>query len=172
MRAYFEDKVSKLRDGVSLRDGFMLYLSDEIFGDGKNTLIRVYRKPDEVMRLKYKLNGLPVTDGHTEVGKKIPKDRIVGKILDSKLILLNKNEFKATLGVKNKLHLDRKLNKEGLSLGYTAELVEVDGKIYQANIEPEHLAIVDYARCDNSICRIIDEDIIYDRLINLLKDLV
>ena len=165
MHLSFYDKVdfnSDEKTAVSVRDGVLEYLGAELGLEPAEKLFKIYRSPATIGNVAFKMDGLPLCDGHIDVDLTV--DSPMGHVKGSELIDLVDSMSNSQLAIKNKIQLKDRLFRimatEGreLSLGYKARLVECQGKPYdfeQVDIEPRHLAIVDRGRCGHE-CRFLD----------------
>jgi len=148
---------------ISVRDGIQTYYGMEIGKEPFDKVFKVYRKPETIKETAKKMIGIPVTDEHIELEPNISEDKKIGEVLTSKIIPLQKEEQKSTIGIENKIALKKNMvelgGKNQLSLGYFADLIDGNGEDYdleQVNIQPHHLAIVNSARCGND-CKFKDK---------------
>ena len=151
------------KTAISLRDGTLDYLGAEIGMEPADKIFRIYRSPATIANVAFKMEGIPLCDGHIDVD--MPVEKPMGHVTTSKMIDLFDEQSNAQLAIENKIQLKDRLfrvlatkDKE-LSLGYKARLIECQhGKPFdfeQIDIEPRHLAIVERGRCGHE-CRFLD----------------
>ncbi len=160
---FIHDKIQfdkKDRTVVSIRDGVMIYLGEEIGREPPDKQFKVYRSHKEVIDASKMLDGIPVTDEHINMDGKV--ENKIGKINSSEVITITDSMTEGTVAVKNKIDLDKDfdtMTKSEVSLGYTLDLIDCNHKDYdfeQVNIVPHHLAFVENGRCGH-ICNLKDE---------------
>ena len=165
------------------RTGSQLYTAKQLglVDVDPNKVVTVYREEADVFNDKAmeSFRSAPVTIGHPMLdGKQIAvtaensKELQVGMLegmpvrdedtLGGVLILTAKDAIDAIDG-----------GTQELSAGYTCDIEEIDGKLYQRNIKANHIAIVAKGRA-GSTCRISDEAEVHmaDALLNLQAELV
>ena len=149
------------KTAVSVRDGVLEYLGHELGLEPPDKTFRIYRSPAQIARAAEKMAGLPLTDGHVEVGPKVK--RSIGSVVSAEVIDFTDGEG-AALAIQNRLEVKAESlplldKKRELSLGYEARLepaIEYDFK--QVDIVPHHLALVETGRCGSG-CRFLDKSV-------------
>ena len=140
------------------RTGFQHYLSSEIYEDGNNEVINVYRAPSEVFSIQTlsSFEGKPVTNGHPDVDVTPQNYRIyakghvqhvrAGKGDDADKII-------ADLYITDPALITEIRNgKREVSAGYYAEDSEDEhGRVCQHNIRGNHVAVVDEGRAGHTV---------------------
>ena len=140
------------------RTGFQHYLSSEIYDDGNNDVINVYRAPSEVFSIQTlsSFEGKPVTNGHPDVDVTPQNYRIyakghvqhvrAGKGDDADKII-------ADLYITDPALITEIRNgKREVSAGYYAEDSEDEhGRVCQHNIRGNHVAVVDEGRAGHTV---------------------
>lgn len=139
------------------RTGAMQYLGEEIDRQ-KGQVFDIYTEEDELFNQETidSFEGKTVTNDHPaemEVNASNWKELAVGHIRNVR----QDGEYLIGDVIVNdaKTIKDIQSGKIELSLGYDADLVDVDGKIKKANIKGNHLAIVDEGRCGDK-CKLGD----------------
>lgn len=154
----FTDKMifdAEARTVISVRDGIQKYSGAELGMEPIDKVFLIYRAPETVKAFAGEMSGIPITDEHVPLDK-VPSD-IIGKVIDAKIIDEVDPTTNTTVKVKNKIQLDREVNKRELSLGYHADLIPCDLYDFeQVGIVPHHLAVVERGRCGN-MCKFTDE---------------
>lgn len=150
----FDEKSKKLK---SVRDGYQEYLGIEIGLEPSNKRFKFYRKPETISAIVEKLKGLPITDGHVSTDEAVPQDKIIGYLEETE-ILDAIGEKDSTLTLLNKAAVSEKMlylarhGKKQFSLGYKARFIDNgDYDFEQVDIQPHHLALVEYARGGNTL---------------------
>jgi hypothetical protein len=147
------------KTAVSVRDGVLEYLGHELGLEPPDKTFRIYRSPAQIARAAEKMAGLPLTDGHVEVGPKVK--RSIGSVVSAEVIDFTDGEG-AALAIKNRLEVKAENlqlldTKRELSLGYEARLEPTIGYDFrQVDIVPHHLALVETGRCGSG-CRFLDK---------------
>jgi len=150
------------KTAVSVRDGVLEYLGEELNIEPADKIVTVYRSPATIANAAAKMPGIPITDGHVDID--MPPPASDGYVAESSMIDASDPVTKTTIAVKNLLTLSDTLTstvdagRRELSLGYRAELVPHDGDydFEQRDIVPHHLATVDRGRC-GPMCSFIDK---------------
>lgn len=167
---------------ISARDGIQEYMDVEINQGNTGKILKVYRPPDDIDKINKYMKDLPITKGHVDLGVKIPNNKIIGKVTDSKIEKLNDVKNKTTKGLKNTISPNDKMLKlsdKEFSLGYFVKLESADSNEYdfvqrlvdQSELEPhekpvEHLALVENARCGNTCTFLKDEQINKEQIVD------
>ena len=149
------------------RTGEQLYTAGQLGLPDKeaNEVVRVLRDEKDVFDSESMetFRSAPVTVGHPkdESGKPIQvtidnaKDLQVGML--EGMPVRDEDLLKGTLILTAKEAIDAlEEGNQELSAGYTCDIEEVDGKLFQRNIRANHIAIVNKGRAGSS-CRISDE---------------
>lgn len=157
-------------DAILGRTGKQTYLEKELFSNGSNNKIQVWRTPEEVFSEKTiaSFENKPVTIEHPDdfvnssnydklaVGfvRDVSKKKVNGQdVLVGNLIITKNDAIKII-----------KDGKKFLSCGYDCDIVEKDGEFYQKNIRGNHVALCDNPRA--GITMIIDEDSVKEEVFN------
>jgi hypothetical protein len=155
------DAVTKT--AVSVRDGVLEYAGAELGLNPPDRVFSVYRSPATIANAAMRMLNVPVTDGHIDMSAAIA-DKQGGMVMSAEMFDAADSSTSTTIAVRNKLSINDELlatvtsGTSQLSLGYTAEIIEVIGKAYdfeQRNISPHHLAVVPAGRC-GSMCSFVD----------------
>ncbi len=176
----FKDKIlfdGETKTAISVRDGSLEYMGQEIGLEPFDKIFRVYRSPATISNIAFKMSDLAVTDDHVDIDSE--PTNIIGSIKDAEMVDLFDNSNGATLGIKNKILVkDENFlsqlsdgNRE-LSLGYLADLVKTERDGYdleQRNIQPHHLAVVDAGRCGDA-CAFLDKQKRGKEMVNTNKN--
>jgi len=149
------------------RTGEQLYTAGQLGLPDReaNEVVRVFRDEKDVFDSESMetFRSAPVTVGHpkSEDGKAIQvtidnaKDLQVGML--EGMPVRDEDLLKGTLILTAKEAIDAlEEGDQELSAGYTCDIEEVDGKLFQRNIRANHIAIVNKGRAGSS-CRISDE---------------
>lgn len=149
-----------LKTAISVRDGVLEYLGEEIGHEPPDKIFTVYRSPATIARLIAQMPGIPVIGDHVEPGEE--DDDILSKVESASPIDYFDAELGSTLAIQNKLSLDPVMlaeiegGKNQLSLGYTGQLVPHSRYDFeQIDLTPTHLAAVQAGRCGDG-CRFMD----------------
>lgn len=149
-----------MKTAISVRDGVLEYLGEEIGQEPPDKIFTVYRSPATIANLVAQMSGIPVIGDHVEPGTE--DDDIQSKVESAMLIDSFDDELGSTLAIKNKLSLDPAMvaeiagGKNQLSLGYTGQLVPHSRYDFeQIDLTPTHLAAVESGRCGDG-CRFMD----------------
>lgn len=149
-----------LKTAISVRDGVLEYLGEEIGHEPPDKIFTVYRSPATIARLIAQMPGIPVIGDHVEPGEE--DDGILSKVESASPIDYFDAELGSTLAIQNKLSLDPAMlaeiegGKNQLSLGYTGQLVPHSRYDFeQIDLTPTHLAAVQAGRCGDG-CRFMD----------------
>lgn len=149
-----------MKTAISVRDGVLEYLGEEIGQEPPDKIFTVYRSPATIANLVAQMSGIPVIGDHVEPGTE--DDDIQSKVESATLIDAFDDELGSTLAIKNKLSLDPAMvaeiagGKNQLSLGYTGQLVPHSRYDFeQIDLTPTHLAAVESGRCGDG-CRFMD----------------
>ena len=151
---------SGMKTAISVRDGVLEYLGEEIGQEPPDKIFTVYRSPATIANLIAKMPGIPVIGDHVEPGEE--EDDILSKVESAAPIDYFDAELGSTLAIQNKLSLDPAMvaeiasGKNQLSLGYTGQLVPHSKYDFeQIDLTPTHLAAVEAGRCGEG-CRFMD----------------
>lgn len=149
------------------RTGSQLYTAGQLGLQDvdSNKIITVYRDEKDVFcqDAMDSFRSAPVTIGHPKDDKGIPikvtsinsKELQVGAL--EGMPVRDEDTLGGVLVLTNQIAIDTlEEGKQELSAGYTCDIEELDGKLYQRNIRANHIAIVDKGRAGSS-CRISDE---------------
>ena len=160
------------KEAILARTGSQVYRLSELFDDGNNDEVEVYRDELDVFDEKaiVSFENKPITLFHPEeqVNSKNFKDLAVGFVRDVKrkndLLIGNviiTNE-KVVNDIENNLHIY-------LSCGYDCNIEKIDNRYYQKNIRGNHIALCDVPRA--GITRLQDsiEPNIRDRIKSLYE---
>jgi len=161
-KMFFSDnlQINDKKHLISVRDGVQEYLGIELGLQPYDKVFKVYRSPDTIKAIQDKLNNIPLTDEHVDL-KDIPKNKIVGKVEDSKVVDFRDDKLSSTVAIENVVKFDdnmlQLLNvKNQLSLGYFADIKEHNTYDFeQYGIIPHHLAVVSRGRCGD-VCKFKD----------------
>lgn len=157
----FKNDVGFIKDKVTIaRIGPMEYLGSELgMGLKPNEVYQVFVEPDELFNPETiaSVEGVDATYIHPddlEVKLDDWSELSVGHVQN---IYQDGDYLKGTIFVKDKATIDL-IEKQGIkevSLGYTSDIIEKDGKLIKTNIRANHVAIVPEGRC-GSACKIGD----------------
>lgn len=160
----FSDKLefnATQKTALSVRDGVLEYLSDELGLEESGKIVTVYRSPATIANIADKMIGIPLSDDHVPIGQEVPHP--VGKVEDSTLVDLFDHTSNTYLAIQNRINVADEMmsalqnGKRELSLGYSAELVPHEKYDYeQRSILPHHLAVVVEGRCGPA-CSFLDK---------------
>ncbi len=162
MRKKFRDAISfqsAARTAISVRDGVIEYLGEELALEPHDKVFTVYRSPATIGNAAMLMKGIPVTDEHISLD--VPAESTGGVVAESSLIDAVQPDTRTYVAIKNVLTLDedyaeRLKGKAQLSLGYFGDLVPHDVYDFeQKNITPHHLAAVPSGRC-GELCSFLD----------------
>lgn len=149
-----------MKTAVSVRDGVLEYLGQELGKEPPNKIFTVYRSPATIANLISKMPGIPVIGDHVEPGEE--DDDIKSRVESAAPIDYFDADLGSTLAIQNKLSLDPLIlkqiesGKNQLSLGYTGQLVPHSKYDFeQIDLTPTHLATVVDGRCGEG-CRFMD----------------
>ncbi len=151
---------------VLARVGVQQYTADSLGMEGGNKILDVHREESEVFNDESlsTYRSCPMTSGHpvNDDGKAIlvttknSKNLQVG-FLEGKAIR-DEDFVTGNLVVSDADAIESiEQGTVELSMGYTCDINDVDGKLYQKNIRINHVALVEKGRAGSS-CRISDED--------------
>ena len=173
MKVLFKEKLSPhkyktaegylvCQDAILTRTGPQEYTSDEVFNDGNENMIEIYRSPEQVFDTKtmYSFENVPLTIEHPD-GQVTPenfKDLVVGSVhdirkskVDGEDVLIGNiiiNDAEAIRDVEDGSRTD-------LSCGYDCEVVKDNkGRYQQVRIRGNHVALCRQGRA--GIAHIID----------------
>lgn len=146
---------------VLARTGSYDYLESELMDDGDpNKIVQVFRTPEEVFNpISIKsMNYKPFVDEHPD---KNVTPETVGDLQKGFMTNVRRGtgEFSeclmADLVVTDPevIELIRSGRKRELSVGYTADIEEIDGKYYMKNIRGNHIALCEAGRAGNARIR-------------------
>lgn len=149
------------------RTGTQLYTAGQLGLTDKdaNEVITVYRDEKDVFdqTSMETFRSAPVTIGHpvNDTGEKIQVTSVNSKELQVGVLegmpTRDEDNLGGTLVLTAQEAIDAlEGGTQELSAGYTCDIEEVDGKLYQRNIRANHIAIVAKGRAGSS-CRISDE---------------
>ena len=149
------------------RTGSQLYTAGQLglVDEAPDKIITVYRDESEVFNADSmdSFRSAPVTIGHPKdaSGKPVKVTSVNSKELQVGALEGMPTRDEDTLGGVLVLTAQEAIDtlEEGtqeLSAGYTCDIKDVDGKLYQSNIRANHIAIVAKGRAGSS-CRISDE---------------
>lgn len=147
------------KTAISVRDGVVEYLGAELGIMPADQMFTVYRSPATIANAAPKMVGIPLTNGHVDVGADTYDTD--GTVSASDMIDMFNDSCHSTVGIRNKIAFTDAAKAEQvgsyeLSLGYRAELVPHDKYDFeQRDINPHHLAYVPEGRCGFE-CRFID----------------
>ncbi|MED6004923.1 MULTISPECIES: DUF2213 domain-containing protein [Enterobacteriaceae] len=157
----FKNDVGFIKDKVTIaRIGPMEYLGSELgMGLKPNDVYQVFVEPAELFSPETiaSVEGVDATFIHPddlEVKLDDWSELSVGHVQN---IYQDGDYLKGTIFVKDKATIDL-IEKQGIkevSLGYTSDIIEKDGKLIKTNIRANHVAIVPEGRC-GSACKIGD----------------
>lgn len=160
-RGRFTDRMvwdGEQKTAISIRDGVLEYYGHELGMTPATQLFTVFRSPATIANAADKMKGIPLTDGHVEVGSHV-SDRS-GTVVSGEMIDHFDEYTDSKLAVKNTVALNDGYSIGGnreLSLGYDGDLIPHDKYDFeQKNIVPHHLAVVSAGRCGSS-CSFIDK---------------
>lgn len=149
-----------MKTAISVRDGVLEYLGEEIGQEPPDKIFTVYRSPATIANLVAQMTGIPVIGDHVEPGTE--GDDIKSRVESASLIDSFDDELGSTLAIKNQLSLDPEMlaeiesGKNELSLGYEGRLVPHSKYDFeQVDLIPTHLATVEDGRCGAG-CRFMD----------------
>lgn len=149
-----------MKTAISVRDGVLEYLGEEIGQEPPDKIFTVYRSPATIANLVAQMTGIPVIGDHVEPGTE--DDSVKSRVESASLIDSFDDELGSTLAIKNNLSLDPEMlaeiegGKNELSLGYTGQLVPHSKYDFeQIDLTPTHLAAVEAGRCGEG-CRFMD----------------
>ena len=150
------------KTGISVRDGVIEYLGEELGIEPADKIFTVFRSPATIAKAAPLMVNLPLIEDHIDPDLDPDFDAIGGSVTSSEVVDHFADETNSRLAIKNHIDVtDRFIDvleagKRELSLGYKAELIEHDVYDFeQRDIIPKHLAAVPAGRC-GSVCSFID----------------
>lgn len=150
------------KTGISVRDGVIEYLGEELGIEPVDKIFTVFRSPATIAKAAPLMVNLPLIEDHIDPDLDPDFDAIGGSVTSSEVVDHFADETNSRLAIKNHIDVtDRFIDvleagKRELSLGYKAELIEHDVYDFeQRDIIPRHLAAVPAGRC-GSVCSFID----------------
>ncbi len=148
-------------NSVLARTGYYDYLESELFDGGSTTkVIKVYRSPEEVFAPEAikSMNYKPLVNDHPE-GNITPESVMQVSKGFMTNVRRGEGEFADCLigdliaTDPEVIELIRTGGKRELSIGYTSDIVEVDGKWEMKNIRGNHVALCSAGRAGNAKIR-------------------
>ena len=140
----FNDSVIPMKtytDIAIARVGSQDYAESELKENGNPMkVVKVHRFNDEVLKSAPKMDNIPIVENHPADFMDINKShsKVIGVVTNSR--------FKDGKVIADLIFYHKPKYNE-FSVGYSAELNFKDGKYYQSEITPNHLANLDKSRC-------------------------
>lgn len=150
----------RTKTALSVRDGVLEYLGQELGLTPADKVFRIYRSPATIANVAPATVGIPVTNDHVALDMAPPTDG--GRVTEARMVDLPDDTTASRVAIQNKFALSDTMTmavdggKHELSLGYQARLVPHDEYDFeQRDILPHHVAVVDRGRCGPA-CSFLD----------------